>query len=167
MVTLPPPSEILQPPPQPAPAQPLSKWALDPRAYPWLSSFSRNLTELAAESHLDPAIGREREIEELLDISRITRGKIRLQTEPVDLSKVIARAVETSRPLIDARRHELTVSLPPEPLRVQGDPVRLAQVLGNLLNNAAKYTEPGGRICLTGERDGAEVVARVRDKTAK
>jgi ATP-dependent Clp protease ATP-binding subunit ClpC len=69
VVTLPPPSEISQtPPPQPAPAQPLSKWVLDPRAYPWLSSFSRNLTALAAESHLDPAIGREREIEELLDI---------------------------------------------------------------------------------------------------
>src|SRR5439155_19688735 len=100
---------------------------------------------------------------DLLDISRITRGKIRLQTEPVDLTAVVARAVETSRPLIDARKHELTVTLPNEPVRVEGDPVRLAQVLGNLLNNAAKYTEEGGRIWLTLERDGAEATFRVRD----
>jgi signal transduction histidine kinase/ActR/RegA family two-component response regulator len=102
-------------------------------------------------------------VDDLLDISRITRGKIRLQTEAVDLAAVVARAVETNRPLIDARRHELTVGLPAEPLRVEGDPVRLTQVVGNLLNNAAKYTEEGGRIWLTAERDGAEAVLRVRD----
>jgi signal transduction histidine kinase/DNA-binding response OmpR family regulator len=102
-------------------------------------------------------------VDDLLDISRITRGKIRLQTEPVELGGVVAQAVETSRPLIEARQHELLVNLPREPVRVEGDPVRLAQILGNLLNNAAKYTEPGGRITLTLERAGAEAVLRVRD----
>jgi signal transduction histidine kinase/DNA-binding response OmpR family regulator len=102
-------------------------------------------------------------VDDLLDLSRITRGKIRLQTEPVDIAGVVARAVETSRPLIDARKHELNVVLPREPVRVQGDPVRLAQVLGNLLNNAAKYTEEGGRIWLSAERQDGDVVLRVRD----
>jgi signal transduction histidine kinase len=102
-------------------------------------------------------------VDDLLDISRITRGKIRLQKEPVEVAAVVARAVETSRPLIDARKHALTVTLPPEPLRVEGDPVRLAQVLGNLLNNAAKYTEDGGKIWLTAVREGNEAVLRVRD----
>jgi signal transduction histidine kinase len=102
-------------------------------------------------------------VDDLLDISRITRGRIQLRTEPVDVAAVVERAVETVRPLVDARRHRLTISLPPEPLGVQGDPVRLAQILGNLLNNAAKYTGEGGSIALTGERQGAEVVLRVRD----
>jgi signal transduction histidine kinase/DNA-binding response OmpR family regulator len=102
-------------------------------------------------------------VDDLLDVSRITRGKIRLQVEPITLSAVVARAVEISRPHIDARRHELTVQLPEQPLVVRGDPVRLAQVVGNLLNNAAKYTEEGGRIWLTVEQNGAEAVLRVRD----
>jgi signal transduction histidine kinase/DNA-binding response OmpR family regulator len=102
-------------------------------------------------------------VDDLLDLSRITRGKIRLQTEYVDMVGVIAAAVETSRPLIDARRHDLTVALPPDPLLVRGDPVRLAQVLSNLLNNAAKYTEVGGRIGLTAQRNDGEVVLRVSD----
>src|SRR5262249_52047952 len=82
-------------------------------------------------------------VDDLLDLSRITRGKIRLQTEPVDAASVVGRAVETCRPLIESRRHQLQVSLPNDPLRVEADLVRLAQVLGNLLNNAAKYTEDG------------------------
>ena len=106
-------------------------------------------------------------VDDLLDVSRITRGKIRLQTEAVDLAAVVERAVETSRPLIDARGHELTVALPPEPVRVRGDPVRLAQVLANLLNNAAKYTEEGGRIWLTvgaGRSRGGRPRARHRHR---
>jgi signal transduction histidine kinase len=102
-------------------------------------------------------------VDDLLDISRITRGKIRLQTEPIELSTIVDRAVETSRPLIDSRRHELTVTLPPEPLLVMADPVRLAQVLGNLLNNAAKFTEDGGKIWLTATEVNEEVAIRVRD----
>ncbi len=102
-------------------------------------------------------------VDDLLDLSRITRGKIRLQTELLDMADVIARAVETSQPLLDAREHELTVTLPTEPLGVCGDPVRLAQVLANLLNNAAKYTEIGGHIRLTAEQEDGEVVLRVKD----
>jgi CheY-like chemotaxis protein/two-component sensor histidine kinase len=102
-------------------------------------------------------------VDDLLDVSRITRGKIKLQTEPVDLATVVARAVEISRPLIDARKHQLTVTLPPHPVLLDADLTRLAQVVANLLNNAAKYTERGGRIGLTVEKDGEEAVVRVRD----
>jgi signal transduction histidine kinase/DNA-binding response OmpR family regulator len=104
-----------------------------------------------------------RMVDDLLDVSRITRGKIDLQREPVDMAAVVAAAVETSRPLIDSRRHHLTVTLPPEPARTEGDPTRLAQVIANLLNNAAKYTEEGGRIWLSVERIQGEIVVRVRD----
>src|SRR5439155_17408797 len=102
-------------------------------------------------------------VDDLLDVARITRGQIHLRTQPVDMAEVAARAVETSRPLIDARRHTLEVALPDEPAWVEGDPARLAQVLANLLNNAAKYTEEGGRIKLRVERRGDAVVASVRD----
>jgi signal transduction histidine kinase/DNA-binding response OmpR family regulator len=102
-------------------------------------------------------------VDDLLDISRITRGKIRLQTEPVDLAAVVARAVETCRPLIESRRHRLSVSVAPGPLRVEGDAVRLAQVVSNLLHNAAKYTEEGGQIWLSAGADGGEAVVRIRD----
>jgi signal transduction histidine kinase/DNA-binding response OmpR family regulator len=102
-------------------------------------------------------------VDDLLDLSRITRGKIGLQMECVNVASVLAHAVETSRPLIEARRHELTMALPPQPLRVRGDPVRLAQVVSNLLNNAAKYTEEGGHIRLTAQHEGGEVVLRVQD----
>src|SRR5262245_26391273 len=102
-------------------------------------------------------------VDDLLDVSRITRGKVKLQKESVDLAAVVARAVEISRPLIDARRHGLAVTLPPEPVRLEADATRLAQVVANLLNNAAKYTEEQGLIWLTVERDGGEAVVRVRD----
>ena len=82
-------------------------------------------------------------VDDLLDVSRITRGKIELRKEVVDLASVVDRAVEATRPLIEDRRHELTVDLPPEPVRLEADPTRLAQVLANLLNNAAKYTDHG------------------------
>jgi PAS domain S-box-containing protein len=102
-------------------------------------------------------------VDDLLDVSRITRGKIQLRTEAVELAAVVAQALETGRPLIDARQQELTVSLPPEPLQLEADLTRLAQAVGNLLNNAAKYTEEGGRIWLTVERQHREAVLRVRD----
>jgi signal transduction histidine kinase/CheY-like chemotaxis protein len=108
-------------------------------------------------------------VDDLLDVSRITSGTIRLEKQRVELSEVVRRAVETSRPLIEGRRHRLEVTLPPRPLFMHGDLTRLAQVFLNLLNNAAKYTAEGGRISLTVETRGgsqeapAEAVLRVRD----
>lgn len=102
-------------------------------------------------------------VDDLLEVSRITRGKITLQRQPLALTAVVARAVETSRPLIDAARHQLTVSLPPEPLYVVGDLTRLSQVIANLLNNAAKYTPEAGQITLTAERADAEILIHVTD----
>jgi PAS domain S-box-containing protein len=102
-------------------------------------------------------------IDDLLDLNRVSRGKIALQKERVALVEVVRQAVETSAPLIEASAHELTVTLPREPLFVDADPVRLAQVFANLLNNAAKYTDRGGRIRLCAERQGGEVVVSVRD----
>jgi CheY-like chemotaxis protein len=102
-------------------------------------------------------------VDDLLDVSRISRGKIMLQKEAVELAEVLERAVEISRPIIAARRHELAEVLPPEPVYLEADPTRLAQALANLLNNAAKYTPEGGHIRLTAERQGAEVVLRIRD----
>jgi signal transduction histidine kinase/CheY-like chemotaxis protein len=102
-------------------------------------------------------------VDDLLDVSRITLGKVKLQKEPIDLAAIVARAVETSRPGIEARRHQLTVTLPREPLRLEGDPTRLAQVIGNLLANAAKYTDEGGKIFLSAARNDGEIIVRVRD----
>jgi signal transduction histidine kinase len=102
-------------------------------------------------------------VDDLLDVSRVMRGKIELRRERVELATVVARAVETVQPLVDAQGHELAVSLPTESLPIDADPVRLAQVVGNLLTNAAKYTEPHGRIWLTAERENGTAVLRVRD----
>jgi signal transduction histidine kinase len=102
-------------------------------------------------------------IDDLMDISRITRGRVVLRKEPVELAAVIRDAVETSRPLIETAGHELTVIYPPEPITLDADPARVAQVFANLLNNAAKYTPRGGQIRLTAERQGSEVVVGVRD----
>jgi PAS domain S-box-containing protein len=102
-------------------------------------------------------------LDDLLDVSRISRGRIELRREAVDVAAVIGRTAEAARPVIEERRHEVTVSLPAGPLRVEADPTRLEQVLTNLLNNAAKYTDPGGRIWLSAVRDGNAVVVRVRD----
>ncbi|MBY0527310.1 MAG: CHASE3 domain-containing protein [Gemmataceae bacterium] len=102
-------------------------------------------------------------VDDLLDVSRITRGKIDLRRERVGLAAIIQSAVETSRPLIEASKHELTVALPPTPIYVDADVTRLAQVFSNLLNNSAKYTERGGRIWLTVERQGSDVVVSVKD----
>ncbi|MBV8487033.1 MAG: PAS domain S-box protein [Planctomycetaceae bacterium] len=102
-------------------------------------------------------------VDDLLDVSRITRGKIQLRKERVQLHTVINHAVETTRPLIESRHHELTVSLPAESVWLEADPVRMEQVISNLLNNAAKYTEPCGHIWLTAERLGPEAMIRVKD----
>jgi PAS domain S-box-containing protein len=102
-------------------------------------------------------------VDDLMDVSRITRGKIQLRKRPVDVATVISSALEASRPLIETRRHELTVTFPPETVRLNGDPTRLAQIVTNLLNNAAKYTEEGGNIWLTAEREGASIVITVGD----
>ncbi len=102
-------------------------------------------------------------IDDLLDVSRIGRGKLTLRTERVDLAGVVRRALEISRPVIEASGHELTVRQPDEPLLVEADVARLVQVFSNLLNNAAKYTERGGRITLTVERQGSDAVVNVQD----
>jgi signal transduction histidine kinase len=106
-------------------------------------------------------------VDDLLEVSRISRGKIALRRSPIELAAVVLSAVETTRPAIEAARHKLEISLPAQPLTVDADFVRLAQVLANLLNNAAKYTDPGGRIALSvrGERADAriEAVISVRD----
>ena len=102
-------------------------------------------------------------VDDLLEVSRITRGQIELRPENIDLAAVLDAAVETSRPAIDSAGHELRLSAPPGPLGVRGDPMRLAQVFANLLNNAAKYTDRGGRIDVTIERAGSELTVSVRD----
>ena len=102
-------------------------------------------------------------VDDLLDVSRILRGKVELRRGRTDLGEAVRRAVEIAQPAIDAGRHALTVELPAEPLPVDGDPVRLAQVVSNLLHNAAKFTEPGGRIAASAERIDGRAVLRVRD----
>jgi len=102
-------------------------------------------------------------VDDLLDISRITRGKIDLQRAPLAVADIVQRALETSRPLIEARRQHLEVELPPAPTRVEGDLIRLAQALSNLLNNAAKYTDPGGHIWVRVDADHQAVTIAVRD----
>jgi PAS domain S-box-containing protein len=104
-----------------------------------------------------------RMVDDLLDVSRITRGKVDLQKVTIELAKVVELAVEASRPLIEEYQHRLSVTLPPDPLLLEVDPPRLAQVLSNLLNNAAKYTPEGGSISLTAEHSGREVLIRVCD----
>lgn len=102
-------------------------------------------------------------VDDLLDVSRVMRGKIELRRERVELATVVARAVETVQPLVDTQGHQLSLGISSESLLLDGDPVRLAQVVGNLLTNAAKYTEANGRIRLTAEREGNEAVLRIRD----
>jgi PAS domain S-box-containing protein len=102
-------------------------------------------------------------VDDLLDMNRISKGKLELRREHVDLAQVVQSAVETARPLIEGENHRLTVTLPPHPVYVVGDLTRLAQVVSNLLNNSAKYTPRWGQIHLSVEREGAEAVIRVRD----
>jgi PAS domain S-box-containing protein len=140
-----------------------------------LAPIRNSLHILRLTGHLDPAAERvtdmmERQVnhmvrlvDDLLEVSRITRGKIELRKEVVEIASIVRSAVETSRPLIEAAGHRLEVTLPPEVLTVEGDPVRLTQIFANLLNNAAKYTDTGGQIWLTVVRDADGVAISVRD----
>jgi len=102
-------------------------------------------------------------LDDLQDVSRITQNRLELRKERIGLRTPLEMALETSRPLIEASGHELILELPAEPLHIRADAVRLAQVFANLLNNAAKYTDPGGRIWLSAMRDGPHVLVAVRD----
>jgi PAS domain S-box-containing protein len=136
----------------------------------------RNGLQILRMTKADPAaVGRVHEmlerqvghlvrlVDDLMEVARVTRGRIELRKEAVDLAGMLRSAVETSRPLIEAARHELIVDLPEEPVTLVADPVRLAQVVANLLNNAAKYTEEGGRIFVSARREGEHAVVIVRD----
>ncbi len=114
----------------------------DERSAPLIALMDRQLKHLI------------RLVDDLLEMSRISRGALVLRQEKVELADIVHNAVETSEPLLEAARHTLTVTLPDEPLWLDGDPVRLAQIVANLLNNAAKYTEDRGRITLRAERRG-------------
>ncbi len=140
-----------------------------------LAPISNSLQLLRLSDDLSPAVRHIREImeqqvnhmvrlvDDLLEVARITRGKIELRKDVIDLSTVIGHAVETSRPFIEAASHQLALSFPAKPLLVEADPVRLAQVVANLLNNAAKYTPNGGQIWLTVRRDHGAALVSVRD----
>jgi signal transduction histidine kinase len=102
-------------------------------------------------------------VDDLLDVGRIAGNKLALRTEQVDLASIVGQAVETCRPLFEGAGHLLSVSVPTDPIEVIGDPVRLTQVLNNLLNNSCKYTPPGGRVGLTVWREGSDALLAVRD----
>jgi PAS domain S-box-containing protein len=136
----------------------------------------RTATQLLDDGGLDPERERwargvvrrqveqmSRLLDDLLDVSRITQGKLRVRVEPTSLCAIVDAAVETARPLLDARRHELRLQPLPRPVTVRVDAVRLAQVLSNLLTNAAKYTDPGGCVTLSGAVEGRTLLLSVRD----
>jgi len=136
----------------------------------------RNAVEIMRRSALtDPQLSWSRDVierqvkhltrlvDDLLDVSRITRGNINLSREPVSVTTIVARAIETIQPLIAEQRHDLAVDVAEDGLEVEGDLTRLTQVLGNLLNNAAKYTDPGGKLGVSARRQGTDVEIRVRD----
>ena len=102
-------------------------------------------------------------VDDLLDVSRITRGKVELKRARVEIAEVVAKAIEMASPLLEQRQHRLTVTVPQSGLLVDADPSRMAQVVSNLFTNAAKYTEPGGAITVTGRAHGEEVTLSVRD----
>ena len=128
-----------------------------------LASHDRPAMEQAREMMERQLAHMVRLIDDLLDLSRITNGKIELRKERLDLGAAVQDAVETSRPVIEESEHRLTVALPPQAIYVDGDRTRLAQVFANLLNNAAKYTDRGGDIRLEVERQGSDVVVTVTD----
>ncbi|HEX9294266.1 MAG TPA: ATP-binding protein [Polyangiaceae bacterium] len=104
-----------------------------------------------------------RMVDDLLDVSRITRGKIDLKREPVEIANIITQGIEMASPLLEQRSHNLRVSVPRRGLLIEADQVRMAQVVANLLTNAAKYTDPGGLISISASRDKDQIVVRVAD----
>jgi signal transduction histidine kinase len=102
-------------------------------------------------------------IDDLLDVSRMIRNKIQIKKELMTLAEVVAHAVEVTKPLFDSQRQEVTVLIPTQPIYLEADLTRLAQVIGNLLNNSSKYTDYGGRIWLIGEQTANEVMIKVKD----
>jgi len=102
-------------------------------------------------------------LDDLLDVSRITRSRLELKKHPTELSFVLGAALDTARPIVEAKHHTLSLDLPKHAVRLEADPVRLAQVFSNILINAAKYTDPGGQIQLRAAREGSEVVVAIRD----
>ena len=140
-----------------------------------LMAIRTTMQTIRGQAERDPIVQRARQIverqvghlgrllDDLLDVSRLVRGKIELRKETVTLQMIVAEALETTRGFIDARRHVESVSLPEEPLWFEADPARITQVVGNLLDNAAKYTPRGNEISVTGYRERGEVVLRVRD----
>jgi PAS domain S-box-containing protein len=102
-------------------------------------------------------------VDDLLDVSRLMSGKVELRKEQIELASVFTRAVDVIRGQVETEGQELVVALPEEPIRIEADPVRLAQAIGNILSNAVKYTDRGGRIVLSGERDQDQILIRVRD----
>jgi PAS domain S-box-containing protein len=140
-----------------------------------LAPIRNSLHLLRLSSDLSPALSQVRDImerqvnhmvrliDDLLDVSRISRGKIELRKEFVELATIVSTAVEANRPLVESAGHQLALSLPAQPIFLEADPVRLAQIIGNLINNAAKYTPAGGQIWFTAQVEGAEVVLSVRD----
>src|SRR5262249_46478744 len=125
--------------------------ALGPESQWAVSAIERQVRQMA------------RLIDDLVDVARITSNRLELRKERIDLATVLRSAVETSGPLLKAGGQEFSIVLPATPIQLDADPIRLAQAVANLLNNAAKYTERGGHIWLIAERAGAEVVITVRD----
>ncbi len=134
-----------------------------------------NVLEIWKRSDDDGAVRRARDtmerqlgqmirlVDDLLDLNRITHNRLELRPSRVELATAIQHAVEASRPLAESLGHELQVELPAEPIWLQADPARLTQVFGNLLNNACKYSDTGGTITVTAQREGSEVVVAVQD----
>jgi PAS domain S-box-containing protein len=127
---------------------------------PGVSSATVRQTRDMMERQVEQLV---RLVDDLMDVSRVMRGKIELRREAVELASIVARAVETAQPLIESQGHRLVISVPHESLLLDADPIRLSQVVGNLLTNAAKYTEANGRIWLDAEQTGGQVVLKVRD----
>src|SRR5262249_16993364 len=140
-----------------------------------LAPISNSLHILRLSGELSPAMEQIREVmerqvthlvrlvDDLLDASRTKRDKIELRKEHVELAPVLRIAVEPSQPMIDAARHQLAIALPSGPVVLDADPVRVAQVVSNLLNNSAKYTPDGGQIWLSAKAEGPDAVISVRD----